>query len=120
MKLSEFVKDYREDRKLSLRQMAEKCDCSFQYLSKLEKDEIEIPTMKMIVNLAKGMGMTAHELLSTVDDLNVYYDISYAPKQAPNSKGKPIPGSDLEIQTAYTNADERTQKMVRMLLGLEE
>lgn len=119
MKLSEYVKDYREDRKLSLRQMAEKCNCSFQYLSKLEKDEIEIPTMKMIVNLAKGMGMTTHDLLSTVDDLNVYYEISYAPKQAQNSKGKVIPGSDQEIQTAYDSADDKTKKMVRMLLGLE-
>ena len=40
MKLSEYVKNYRENHRLSLRQMAEKCDCSFQYISKLEKDEV--------------------------------------------------------------------------------
>lgn len=45
MKLSEYVKNYREKHRLSLRQMAEKCECSFQYISKLEKDEVAVSAL---------------------------------------------------------------------------
>lgn len=74
MKLSEYEKQYREKHGLSLRAMAERCNCSFQYLSKMEKDEIRRPSMEMIVNLANGMGMSVHDLLNAVDDLIIGFD----------------------------------------------
>jgi len=119
MKLSEFVKTYRIDRRLSLRQMAQMCNCSFQYLSKLENDEIENPTTKMLANIASGMGMTLHELMTTVDDMNVYYETSFAAKEIPEAKGKMSHDVASDLLFAYANADEKTQRAVRILLGLE-
>lgn len=117
MKLSQFVKSYRVDRRLSLRQMAQMCNCSFQYLSKLENDEIENPTTKMLANIASGMGMTLHELMTTVDDMNVYYQAS--PEEEPDVKGKVNLDVASELLFAYANADEKTRRAVRVLLGLE-
>lgn len=76
MKLSEYVKNYRKKHGLSLRQLAKRCECSYQYLSKLENDEIAVPTAKTLANLAMGMGMSFHELLNTVDDMDMYYSIT--------------------------------------------
>ena len=119
MKLSKFVKDYRIDRRLSLRQMAQLCGCSFQYLSKLENDEIENPATKMLANIASGMGMTLHELMTTVDDMNIYYETSFAAKEIPDAKGKMTHDVASDLLFAYANADEKTQRAVRILLGLE-
>lgn len=121
MKLSEYIKKYRADHNLSLRSMSDKCHCSFQYLSKLENNEIETPQIQMLINLADGMGMTVHELLDAVDDMTIYantyniytqYPLRTAPKLA-----KDQPKNDL--LTAYEKADEKTKRAVRIMLGME-
>lgn len=124
MKLSEYIKKYRADNNLSLRAMSDRCNCSYQYLSKLENNEIDTPQLKMLIKLADGMGITVHELLDSVDDMTVYtktYNISiesdprlsrFAPKLAKDQLKD-------DISKAYDKADEKTKKMVRMLLGLE-
>lgn len=71
MKLSEYVKTYRTFNKLSLRAMADKCNCSFQYLAKLENDEVNSPSLEMIKKIADGTDVTVHELLSLVDNVDV-------------------------------------------------
>jgi transcriptional regulator with XRE-family HTH domain len=119
MKLSEYVKNYRGKHRLSLRQMAEKCDCSFQYISKLEKDEVSVPTAKMLANLAKGMGMTLHDLLTAVDDMEMYYSSSFFNKDNSHIKYPHVTEEESALLDAFNNAEERTKKMVRMLLGLE-
>lgn len=118
MKLSEYVKTYRKKHGLSLRQMAERCDCSFQYIQKLEKDEVAVPTAKMLAKLANGMGMTLHELLTVVDDMNMYYNGPFHIKK--NCSRKTVSEEESSLLDAYTDADERTKLMVRMLLGIEE
>lgn len=130
MKLSEYVHKYRKNMKLSLRAMADLCGCSFQYLSKLENDEIEAPTILMLSKIAKGMGISLHELLSAVDDMNVYSGVAHELESA---------AVELEMESKYTNitedisalsdnsiillaykaADERTKKAVRALLGID-
>lgn len=118
MKLSEYVKIYRKKHDLSLRQMADRCECSYQYLSKLENEEIAVPTAKTLTRLAKGMGMTLHELLTAVDDMNMYYNASlFAKEECP---AKAVSEEESALLDAYTDADERTRKMVRMLLGIEQ
>ena len=72
MKLQEYLTNYRKRYKLSLRSLAERCGCSFQYLAKLENGEIVRPSMKMMNKIAAGMGMTLHDLLSEVDDIVVH------------------------------------------------
>lgn len=118
MKLSEYVKIYRKKHGLSLRQLAKRCECSYQYLSKLENDEIAVPTAKTLANLAMGMGMSFHELLNTVDDMDMYYNASSFTKM--NRHAKTISEEESVLLDAYTDADERTRKMVRMLLGIEQ
>ena len=126
MKLSEFVKQYRREHSLSLRTMAEMCHCSYQYLSKLENNEIETPQLTMLVKLADGMNMTVHSLLDAVDDMTIYtntyhfatqstadpFQVRYASKLAKNQ-----PRND--IADAYEKADEKTKRAVRIMLGLE-
>jgi len=118
MKLSEYVKIYRKKHGLSLRQMAVLCDCSHQYLSKLENEEITAPTAKTLANLAKGMGITLHELLTAVDDMDIYYDASLFTKD--ECPAKAVSEEESALLNAYTDADDRTRKMVRMLLGIEQ
>lgn len=126
MKLSEYIKQYRADHSLSLRSMAEKCHCSYQYLSKLENNEIETPQLQMLVNLAEGMGMSVHALLEAVDDMTIYtktYTVEvptiseskFIHAAAKLAKGKP----KNELLEAYEKADDKTQRAVRILLGLE-
>lgn len=131
MKLSEYVYKYRKSKKLSLRAMADLCGCSFQYLSKLEKDEIDAPTIQMLSKIAKGMGISLHELLSSVDDMNIYLKVAseldsaavelqlestYTQAMEDISK---ISENSM-ILLAYKSADERTKKAVRVLLGIEQ
>ena len=123
MKLSEYVKEYRKNHSLSLRQMAEKCQCSYQYLSKLENNEIETPQLLMLMKLAEGMNMTVHELLETVDDMTIYTRTYHAEKHyglQPSAKLAKDKHKENEIETAYANADEKTKRAVRILLGLDE
>ena len=105
MKLSEYVRLYRKEHRISLRDMAKKCNCSFQYLSKLEKGEISSPSMPKVINLAHGMGMSVNELLEIADDFEI--DCSY---QAVMSD---------TLFDAYENAPENIQKAVCALLGVE-
>lgn len=109
MKLSEYVKNYRTSHELSLRAFAEKCGCSHQYLDKLEKDNIESPSFGQLLKIAKAMGMTLHELIGTVDDMEiklVYDEIV----------------SDLEITTkpnemtsTYNRLNEYNKQMIRTM-----
>lgn len=71
MKLSEFVQGYRKMHKMSLRDLAKRCGCSFQYLSKIEKNEVSSPGLDAIAKIAKGTGVTIQELLEQVDNLGL-------------------------------------------------
>lgn len=71
MKLSEYVKNYRTSHKLSLRAFAEKCGCSHQYISRLESEQIATPSFKLLKQIATGMGISLHELMKRVDDIQI-------------------------------------------------
>ena len=76
MKLGEFLLNYRKKYKLSLRALAERAGCSYQYLSKLEKGEIIRPTTQMLEKIAAGMGLTLPELIANADDIVVHLSSS--------------------------------------------
>lgn len=71
MKLSEYVKNYRTSHGLSLRGFAEKCGCSHQYLDKLERDNIDSPSFGQLMKIAKAMGISLHELIGAIDDMEI-------------------------------------------------
>lgn len=71
MKLSEYIKQYRATHRLSIRAFAEKCNCSHQYISRLESEQIATPSFKLLKQIATGMGISLHELMKRVDDIQI-------------------------------------------------
>ena len=77
MTLSEYIKNYRLENKISQRQLAADCSLSTGYISLIEKEynpqtgKKMIPTLEVLNKLAKGMKMPLDELLSSCDDMQV-------------------------------------------------
>lgn len=71
MKLSEYVSNFRKTHGYSQRKMAELCHCSFQQISKIEKEEVQNPTLQMLKGIATGTGISLQELLTILDNINV-------------------------------------------------
>ena len=74
MKLSELLKMYREENKLSQRELARRCDLSHGLISLIEKErnpQTGQPMQQDIETyskLADGMGMSVHELFQKLGD----------------------------------------------------
>ena len=68
MKLSTIIKNYRNIYGLSLRAFAERCNCSFQYIDKIEKEKIVSPSLIQLKQIASAMGMSLDTLLRQMDD----------------------------------------------------
>lgn len=89
MTLGDFVRNYRDDHKISQRSFAKACGVSNGYISMIEKginpktNEPITPTLPMLRSIASGMGLTAHELLTMVDDMDL--DITMQKTPAPES-----------------------------------
>ena len=73
MKLSDLIKNYRKNHKLSVRDFAYLCGLSRSYVSVLENDTIPentgksvIPSLAVIQKLAKGMNMDPQRLMGLV------------------------------------------------------
>lgn len=77
MKLAELLIKYRKEHRMSQREFAEKCHLSHGYLNILEKEinpntgKPTAPSVDKMTNIASALGMTLHELLSTIDDMQV-------------------------------------------------
>lgn len=75
MKLSETIRNYRNDHGMSLREFASRCGISPAYISMIENErnpktgEPIKPSLKYYRAIASGMGMSTGELLSAVDDM---------------------------------------------------
>ena len=68
MKLSEIIKKYRAESKLSMREFAKRCDVSNAYISIIESEENKSPTLDMIAKLAKGMNIQTSDLINMMND----------------------------------------------------
>ncbi len=108
MKVAEIVKEYRSSHHLSLREFANECGCSFQYLSKLEKGEIARPSWDMMLKLSHAMGKPYTYLFQEAEDACMVEE----PVTEPSEMGL--------LYSSYNEADERTQKAIRVLLDIDE
>lgn len=71
MKLSEFIKQYRLENKLSGRKFAEKVGYSNAYISLIENDKQTNVGIDFLNALSKTTGVTLDHLLEVLDDMNV-------------------------------------------------
>lgn len=83
MKLGEIIKNFREEKKLSMDRFAEKSGLTKGYISMLEKNEHPkskkpiIPTEETLLKVAKGMGVDIDFVLSRLDsDQEIQINIS--------------------------------------------
>ena len=77
MKFGEFVKQYRKEHGMSQRTFAKICGVSNGYISMIEKGENPKthepikPSLEMLHTISSGIGITTHELLSQIDDIDI-------------------------------------------------
>ena len=78
MKLSEFIKQYREDQGISQRQLAAMCGLSNAYISMIENEKVQstgkpIRSYKLssLNALAQGIGLDLDTMLRLVDELPI-------------------------------------------------
>ena len=71
MKLSEIMKNYRKENRISTRVFADRVGCTNAYISLLENDKIKSPSIVTINGIAKAMNRTLDSLLNEMDDMNI-------------------------------------------------
>ena len=73
MKLSQIIKQYRENADITMQDFAEKCGLSKGYISMLEKGQHPqnnrplVPSISTLQKLAVGMNMSIDQLFSIID-----------------------------------------------------
>lgn len=121
MKLSEIIKQYRENHEMSQRQFGALCGLSTGYISLIEKEinpqtgKKMVPSLPVINKIATGMGITIDELLSLCDDMDVPLnekDIFSAPHQPTDSE--PSPTKKRFNAFAETLSDEQMEKVMQI------
>jgi transcriptional regulator with XRE-family HTH domain len=74
MKIGEYIKQYREENKLSQREFAKMCGLSNAYISMLEKGvnpstgEPAVPSRNAYLQISQAMGVSLQTLMEAVDD----------------------------------------------------
>lgn len=71
MTLSELMKQYRKEHRLSARAFARQAGFSNAYISLLENDRIQSPSLEALNAVAKAMGMSLDTMLRTIEDMDV-------------------------------------------------
>lgn len=78
MTLSDLINEYTKINHLCLREFARRCGISHGTAAILAKDfnaqtgRRQVPTIGVLAQISKGMGLSLDELLTTVDDLTIY------------------------------------------------
>jgi repressor LexA len=98
MTLGEYIREYRKEHNMSLRDFAELADLSPQYISNIEKGinndgKPLSPTMTTYNKIAKATGISEGKLLSSVDDF-----VSVNPSIADSFVSFPVMG---EVAAGY-------------------
>ena len=86
MKIGEVIKQYREERNLSQREFALRCDLSNAQISWLEigigsNGKPVKPTFDTVRKVAKGMGISAEQLITQCEDFDL--DLTDTIEQTP-------------------------------------
>jgi len=66
-RIQKRIREYRKERGLTLRQLAEKVGCTASYLSQLEKG-LTVPSLSMVGRLAAALNITVIDLFSEGSD----------------------------------------------------
>ena len=91
MTLGDLIKQYRTEKKMSLRTFAEKCGLSHTYISALEKNidprtnKPIAPTLDTVKFVSQGMNISIEEILRILDDNQEFKVKEEAPKYNANS-----------------------------------
>lgn len=110
--LGELIKDYRHENDLSLRDFAERCECSHSYIDKLEKGtdpktgKEVLPTIDILQRIAKAMNMHLDVLLIKAGYLETVVDHgNYKEKTIVTVDGKIIDSEILSKAEEMQNID---------------
>ena len=66
-KIQERIREYRKERGLTLRQLAERAGCTPSYISQLEKG-LTVPSLSMVGKLAAALNTTVSDLFSELSN----------------------------------------------------
>lgn len=77
VKLSEIVRQYREEHGLSLRAFAARCGVSHTAIAAIEKEQSSrgkkfIPTIETLTGISSAIGVSLNDLLHMIGDEDVY------------------------------------------------
>lgn len=109
--VGERIRIRRKELRLTQSQLAEMTGYSDKTaISRIESGENDL-TQSKIVMFADALNTTPSYLMGWVEEPT--------PKKAHTPKGKMAMESKNELLTAYESADDKTQRAVRILLGLE-
>lgn len=113
----EYLKSLRIDRKLTLRQLEEQTQISNGYLSQVERGERNPPTMKILVKLAKALGVPLSALSDKAEDeLRRNREQEKESKKEPEAKEE-MPNPDTEfICRGYENLSEEKKRTLKDFL----
>lgn len=106
-KFGEYLKQLREDRKMTLRDVEEKAKISNAYLSQVENGLRSVPTMKVLSRLAEVYGVAAtllaQQATAEIRDEKI------------ESGTNPAPETEF-ISRGYENLTEENKKMLKSFL----
>ena len=76
MRLSEIVKQYRQEHGLSIRQFARLCDLSHAAVANIESEKNSygnpyVPSMETLQKVSTGLGISLMDPLSAADDMEI-------------------------------------------------
>ena len=113
--LGGFLRKLREDRKMTLREVERKAQVSNAYLSQVERGERGIPTMKMLVRLAKVYGVPVSALTEKAEAaLKIGHPKE---KYQVDKKKNKIPAPDIDfICRGYENLTEEKKQTLKDFL----
>ncbi|PEW88874.1 transcriptional regulator [Bacillus cereus] len=126
--LGMIIREYRQERNLSLREFATRCQLSHSYIDKLEKGidprngkPVE-PTLAVIEQIAKAINKDKTNLLEEIGYLNKPNNIKLSPKDERDIARdlektlKDLENSDEALMFDGEPIDDHTKEMIRISL----
>lgn len=114
MKLSEWLKEYRNSHGISMQTMADMCGFSKAYIGMLEKginpttNRPISPTMQTFQKISEGVGMDINDFIKMLDnDQPITLNVSTTP---------PLSQHDLDLLAAYNAAPDNAKQVVDLTL----
>lgn len=113
----DYVKELRQDRKLTLRDVEEKVKISNAYLSQVERGERATPTLKILVKLAEVYGVPVSVLSEKAElDLRQSKNPEISDKSDTTPKEE-MPNPDIDfICRGYENLTEEKKRSLKDFL----